>query len=168
MYIPIVSFLGFLLLIILRLYYKFLKGGVADEICKHNITNATGLLNILNVITGATAWRCNKHAFTTLAWLPLFYIEMTRGRAYTLLLILHLITTSFALPQLKFIYEGYSADSVVKQLSNCCSSYTYNYIMGAFYMNIAIEVYQNADAVHSKDGHQWRASIGRRFCAAAI
>ena len=142
-------------MVIIRIYYKFLKGEmgivmtqsstIRGEICEQNLINSKGLLNIINIITGASAWRCNKHAFTTLAWLPLFYIEMTRGRPYTLLLILQLIATSFAMPQLTFAYEGYDQESIVKQLSNCCSSYTYNYIMGAFYMLIVFEIYRNAD-----------------------
>ena len=116
MYSPVLSTIGFLLMVIIRLYYKFDKN---NNICNNHLNNhlvkdSTGILNIINVLTGAASWKCNKHAFTTIAWLPLFYIEMHRGRFYTLLLAFQLITTSFAMPQLTFAYEGYNQDNIVK------------------------------------------------------
>tara|TARA_Y100000741_G_C18259709_1_gene560176 strand:+ start:1177 stop:2124 length:948 start_codon:yes stop_codon:yes gene_type:complete len=95
-----------------------------------------GAHNLLNIVFGANTWKCSSYPLhSTFLWLPLFYIESTKGHTYIASLILQCILATFATISMAPIVDG----DIIKT-TDCCSSYTYYFILGAFFAQIPFEI----------------------------
>ena len=127
---PVISAIIFVLMACVRAVYDRSK-------CKE--PQSPGVHNLFHIVFGANTWKCSNYpVHATFLWFPLLYIEATKGHTYTLSLILQCVLATFATISMAPIVDG----GYIKT-TDCCSSYTYYFILGAFFAQIPFEILQH-------------------------
>jgi len=125
--LPMLTIIIIIVMFVIRAMYDKSKCNEAKHV---------GIDHLFNIVFGADTWKCSDNFLhSTFLWFPLFYIEAVKGHMYTAGLILQCVLATFATIAMSPIVNG-----GLIQTTNCCSSYTYYFILGAFFAQIPFEI----------------------------